>query len=73
MIQEKEQEEKDIQILNEIDFVEPVKPEEVDEDQIYESLQRHYNDCRKAPGDPILFFDLIEESGLVTATNQCLE
>lgn len=73
LVQEKEQEEKDIEILNEPDLSEPARPEDINEEKIFESLQKQYNECRKAPGDPILFFELVEESTMVTPTNECLE
>lgn len=73
LVQEKEQEEKDIEILNEPDHPEPAKPQEINEEQIFESLQKHYNECRKAPGDPILYFELVEEPAMITSTHECLE
>jgi hypothetical protein len=64
-------EENDLKILSEEDLPKPVKPQDIDEDKILESLREHYRQTRKAPGDPILFFDLIEESGSISPTEQC--
>lgn len=60
----------DLKILKEEDLPEPVKPEPVDESKIYEDLRNHYEDTRKAPGEPIISFDLTKE-GAVTPSNQC--
>ncbi len=60
-----------MKIVNEEDLPIPIKPEEVNQDQIREELRVHYAKVRKVPGEPLLFFDLIEESGSITVTNQC--
>lgn len=67
----KEMKLKDTKILNEEDLPEPVKPDEIDRDKELEQLRLKYNRVRKVPGDPVLFFELVEETGTVTASSQC--
>jgi hypothetical protein len=67
----KEIEENDMKILNEEDLRQPNKPPELDENALLEVLRNHYQEIRKAPGEPILYFELIEESGSITPTDKC--
>ncbi len=69
--QNKEMEENDLKILNEEDLQKPVKPDSIDENKIYESLRAHFMEIRKIPGEPIILFDLINESGSISPANQC--
>jgi coiled-coil and C2 domain-containing protein 2A len=67
----KELEENDWKILNEENLVKPIQPEKVDEIKIKKNLREKYERVRKVPGEPLLSFDLIEESGSITITSQC--
>ena len=67
----KEQQEADFKIMNEEDLIEPVKPADVHKDQIVEDLRNHYTKVRKVPEEPYLFFELIEENGTISPSNQC--
>ena len=69
----KEIEENDMKILNEEDLRQPNKPPELDENALLENLRNHYEETRKAPGEPILYFELIEESGSITPTDKCIQ
>ena len=60
-----------MKILSEEELRNPNKPENIDENQILESLRLHYNETRKEPGEALLFFELIEESNSITPTDQC--
>lgn len=70
-IKEKEAETNDERILSEEDLVKPQRPEDIDEQKVYDTIRKDYLDSRKTPGEPFLSFDLIEESGTITATAQC--
>jgi hypothetical protein len=59
--------------LKEEDLIKPEKPQEINEEELYNSIRTRYLEKRKTPGDPILSFDLIEESGTITPTAQCKE
>jgi hypothetical protein len=71
LIQKKEMEEADLKILNEEDLVKPIKPDDIDEGKLYDALRARYNLFRKLPGEPIIMFDLINESGSVSSSNNC--
>lgn len=66
-----EQQDADFKIMNEEDLPEPVKPIAIDKDQIAEDLRVHYAKVRKVPEEPHLSFELIEENGTITPSNQC--
>lgn len=61
----------DERILSEEDLVKPERPEDLDENKLYESIRKDYLESHKTPGDPLLSFDLIQESGTITPTAQC--
>ena len=67
----REEEEKDLKILSEEDLPLPVEPEGINEDSILQSIKERYAQSRKPPGDPHLFFELVEESGSVSSSSQC--
>ena len=62
-----------MRILLEEELVKPRKPEEINEDAELEKLKIKYAQDRKAPGDPILFFELIEENNAISPTDKCAE
>jgi hypothetical protein len=64
-------EENDMKILAQEDLPKPNKPNEVDEDALYQSLLNHYNQVRKVPGEPEVFFELVEEGGTISPLSQC--
>ena len=66
-------EENDLKIINEEDLRQPNKPADLDENQILEDLRSYYIEIRKAPGEPILYFELIEESDSITPTDKCTQ
>ena len=49
----------------------PTKPADLDIEQIREDLRIHYAKVRKVPGEPLLYFNLIEESGSITINTLC--
>jgi hypothetical protein len=59
-----------LRILAEDELTKPTKPDEVDGDAILDSLRNQYAQVRKAPGDPVLFFELFEEQ-FITPLSQC--
>lgn len=67
----KEAELNDERILNEEDLTKPERPDDLDEQRLYESIRDKFAKTRKNPGDPLLSFDLAEESGTITPTAQC--
>ena len=66
-------EENDLKILNEEDLHQPNKPGELDENEIFETLRAHYTEIRKTPGEPVLYFELVEESDTITPTDKCTQ
>ena len=66
-------EENDVKILNEEDLRQPNKPSDLDENQVLETLRNHYIETRKVPGEPILYFELIEEGDSITPTDKCTQ
>ncbi len=64
-------EQKDIKILSEEDLPMPEKPNEIDRNIELEELTKKYNQVRKAIGEPILFFELVEENGTISSSNDC--
>lgn len=70
-LKNKEAEVNDEKILNEEDLTKPERPEDLDEQALFELIRKSYLESRKAPGDPLLSFDLIQESGTITPSPQC--
>ena len=64
-------EQKDLKIISEEDLPEPIKPEEIDRNKNMNELTKKYNEVRKVIGEPLLFFDLIEENGSISSFNEC--
>jgi hypothetical protein len=64
-------EQKDIKILSEEDLVEPIKPEEINANKEKDELTKKYNQVRKVIGEPLLFFDLVEENSSISSYNEC--
>lgn len=69
--QDKEAEENDLKILAEDDLIKPDEPKKLNAEKVRLKLADTYAKCRKAPGDPILFFDLIDEPSSITPSNEC--
>lgn len=64
-------EQNDAKILDEEDLAKPERPKEINEEEVYNEMLKNYQRSRKAPGEPFLSFDLVEESGSITPTAQC--
>ena len=62
---------RDEKIMAEEDLPMPIKPNDVSRDEITDTLKTLYAKVRKPLGDPILFFDLVEEPGSISNTNLC--
>ena len=63
--------EADKRTLAEDDLTKPTKPAEVDESQVLAALRERYALIRKAPADPHIMFELVEETGAVSPASQC--